>query len=310
MLKDMSVPGHRHSASDIVRGTLSPARLPNTVASQADLDDLSELVADLETDKADVVHTHDDRYYTETETDALLADKADSTHLHDDRYVRTVNSVGPDGSGNVEVTAGGIAPVVDIFTSSGTWTKPDGCTRVRVRLVGGGGAGGPVTGGSGQGQSGSGGGGGYVEHWFDADDLGPTESVTIGAGGVGTTSSASGGGQSSFATLTANGGGAGGAGTATTGDGVAAGGLGGTASGGDIIVRGGAGSAARVLAGKAVLVGGAGASPLGSSARFPTVAGPGVDGEGYGAGGTGAFTTTNTFAGGNGSPGVCIIESF
>src|SRR5690606_32156227 len=55
MLKDMSVPGHRHSASDIVRGTLSPARLPNTVASQADLDDLSELVADLETDKADVV---------------------------------------------------------------------------------------------------------------------------------------------------------------------------------------------------------------------------------------------------------------
>jgi hypothetical protein len=31
-------------------------------------------------------HDHDDRYYTETETDTLLAAKADTTHNHDDRY--------------------------------------------------------------------------------------------------------------------------------------------------------------------------------------------------------------------------------
>lgn len=31
-------------------------------------------------------HTHDDRYYTETEMDTALAGKADTGHLHDDRY--------------------------------------------------------------------------------------------------------------------------------------------------------------------------------------------------------------------------------
>ena len=35
---------------------------------------------------AEVEHVHDDRYYTETETDALLAKKAPLTHVHDDRY--------------------------------------------------------------------------------------------------------------------------------------------------------------------------------------------------------------------------------
>jgi hypothetical protein len=33
-----------------------------------------------------VTHTHDDRYYTETEMNALLAGKAASSHTHDDRY--------------------------------------------------------------------------------------------------------------------------------------------------------------------------------------------------------------------------------
>jgi hypothetical protein len=38
-------------------------------------------------------HTHDDRYFTETESDG--------------RFVRTVNGTGPDGSGNVTVAGGG-----------------------------------------------------------------------------------------------------------------------------------------------------------------------------------------------------------
>jgi len=37
-------------------------------------------------DKSNTDHTHDDRYYTETETDALLADKSDDGHVHDSRY--------------------------------------------------------------------------------------------------------------------------------------------------------------------------------------------------------------------------------
>ena len=36
--------------------------------------------------KSDTGHTHDSRYYTESETDTLLAGKADSVHYHDSRY--------------------------------------------------------------------------------------------------------------------------------------------------------------------------------------------------------------------------------
>ena len=36
--------------------------------------------------KSDSDHTHDDRYYTESETDTLLANKSDTGHTHDDRY--------------------------------------------------------------------------------------------------------------------------------------------------------------------------------------------------------------------------------
>lgn len=36
--------------------------------------------------KASVTHNHDDRYYTETEVDNLLSQKASVTHTHDDRY--------------------------------------------------------------------------------------------------------------------------------------------------------------------------------------------------------------------------------
>lgn len=37
-------------------------------------------------------HTHDDRYYTESETTTLLAGRADSTHTHDDRYYTETES--------------------------------------------------------------------------------------------------------------------------------------------------------------------------------------------------------------------------
>lgn len=37
-------------------------------------------------EKSDVGHTHDDRYYTETEVDTALNGKANSSHTHDDRY--------------------------------------------------------------------------------------------------------------------------------------------------------------------------------------------------------------------------------
>jgi len=41
---------------------------------------------ELDNEKAPIVHTHDDRYFTELEVTNLLADKAASSHTHDDRY--------------------------------------------------------------------------------------------------------------------------------------------------------------------------------------------------------------------------------
>lgn len=81
---------------------------------------------------------------------------------------------------------------VQIFgAGSWTWTKPVGAKSARVIVLGGGGGGG--SGGSGNfatsqydATGGCGGGGGsYLEMTYDATLLGATESITVGAGGVG-----------------------------------------------------------------------------------------------------------------------------
>ena len=85
--------------TDINSKIPSTASSSNKLATNDDLptaledltDDITHrTVTDLEkTDwnsKAAGNHTHDDRYYTETETDTLLAGKAAAVHNHDDRY--------------------------------------------------------------------------------------------------------------------------------------------------------------------------------------------------------------------------------
>lgn len=89
-----------------------------------------------------------------------------------------------------------------IFTSSGTWTKPAGCTAARIFCIGGGGAGGgaAVTGAS-QGSVGGGGAAGAYCESFAVSGLGATETVTIGAGGTGVSGAAGNtGGTTSFGT--------------------------------------------------------------------------------------------------------------
>ena len=77
--------------------------------------------------KSDVGHIHDDRYYTETETDTLLSGKSDTSHNHDDRYYTETETddlldtkqdtltfdTTPTASSTNPVTSGGIKTALD-----------------------------------------------------------------------------------------------------------------------------------------------------------------------------------------------------
>lgn len=194
-------------------------------------------------------------------------------------------------------TASPTSPVVNVYTSSGTWTKPVGLKYITVEVVGGGGKGGTGNAANPGSSGAGGGGGGYSKETIVAASLGSTESYVVGAA-----SSGSGGGTSSFGTspyLQATGGSDGG-GTGGSG------GAGGIGSNGNINAGGSGGQAAGTFSGN---YGGAGGgSVLGGGGFGGTSGVAGGAAQVYGGGGGGDGHIAN--GGGAGAAGVVIVTEF
>jgi hypothetical protein len=234
-------------------------------------------------------------------------------------------------------------PDVQTFTANGTWSKPSSGSIAFIQMWGGGGSG---AGTDGSGSATGGGGGAYTEEWVLLTDLGDTETVTIGAGGVGVdpttkahgndgnnttlgsilTAYGGGGGRyGNSASATGGGGGgllsAGSGGTAGSVDGGAAGNTSGGA-GGDTLYGGagggGADGSSTTGTGGNSYYGGAGggsncSGASASSGGTSKIGGAGGDGDGTDgtqpAGGGGGLQSGSGTSGAGGD-GKCIVTVF
>lgn len=195
---------------------------------------------------------------------------------------------------------GGIASV-QVFTSSGTWTKPTGVTKVMVEVQGGGGGGSRNA--SIVERCIAGAAGGYAKKFLDVSSIG-TSTITVGAAGTGAANSGDPGtvgGNSSWAdgtnTIAGNA-----SATAAAADDTKQVVVGGTATGGDINIPGQKGGASGFGWGPPDSMMGKGGG-YASASYF--VAGEN-DATGYGAGGGGS----GDYRGGNGSPGIVVVTEY
>ena len=197
------------------------------------------------------------------------------------------------------VTGGYFFSGLQVFTSSGTWTRPAGVTAVYVIVTGAGGGGGAAGGGD---RGGPGGGaGGTAIKWITAG-LGSGETITVGPqtadAGQGTVSSfgshCSGNGGSNESAN--NNGGVGGAGVSGDIDLAGGGGMGGGIGGqGAIIQLLGSG-----VGGASYWGGGGRGLPMGATRD-------GEDGVAYGSGGGGAGSNG---AGSKGKGGIVVVYEY
>lgn len=215
----------------------------------------------------------------------------------------------------------GAPPVLQVFTSNGSWTPPAGATFIRVRCVAGGGGGGgagPAAAGA-NAKGGGGGGGATVESTLDVSTLVTPVPVTVGAGGtagLATGAGPAGNGTASMfgSYVRADGGLGGDSGPGTATPIGAAGGYGGSPTTGQLKSYGGGGASGYGATSFSVS-GAGGASTLGGGGRglWNNANGqsfPGQDGGGFGGGGGGAAVagTGSGVIGGKGANGVVIVE--
>lgn len=214
------------------------------------------------------------------------------------------------GANPVWDTAGGGLQSMQVFTTSGTWTKPAGITKAKVYVTGGGGGGG---GGSPSYNHGGGGGAGGTAIKWITSGLGATETVTVGNGGAGGggNSAGSSGQASSFGAHATGNGGVGG--RAGQGNPAA---NGGSASGGDINIYGGYGCPAGggATSNDETSPGNGGASYWGGGAAGANSSGAqntGWNADTYGGGGgPGDDDGSTQYAGGAGKSGIVVVEEY
>jgi hypothetical protein len=189
-----------------------------------------------------------------------------------------------------------------LFTASGTWTAPAGVTTIWLDGCAQGGGGGGVSTATGGLSGGGGGGAESIVGVRYAVTPGTAYTVTLantgGGGGVGAANGAA-GSSAQFGGLVTLAGGGGGVGNAFNAAAGAAGGAGGSAGG----------DGARIDGALVAMGGGGGASHWGAGGVSRIGIHNGLNGSGYGAGGSGAVNNTSSARnGGNGSPGFFRVR--